>query len=186
MKSPILRLPAVDPSTGELNAVIETPKGSRNKLGFDPKLGLFKLKTVLPAGAVFPFDFGMVPNTIGEDGDPLDVLVLMDEPVAAGVLVPARLIGVIEAEQTEKGKTERNDRLIAVAADSRTHHGVRALSDLSETLVCEIEHFFESYNEARGKRFKPVGRAGPDRAQSLVRKGEKAARKKKSGKKSAG
>src|SRR5438876_43986 len=100
---------------GELNVVIETPQGSRNKFTFDEELCLFKLGGVLPLGAAFPFDFGFLPDTMGQDGDPLDVLVLMDEPAFPGCLVPARLIGVIEAEQTEKGKTERNDRLIAVA-----------------------------------------------------------------------
>ena len=101
--------------------VIETPKGSPNKLAFEPRYGTFVLKGVLPAGAVFPFDFGFVPSTRAEDGDPLDVLVLMDAPVFPGCIVPSRLVGVIEAEQTEDGKTERNDRLLAVAANSAAH-----------------------------------------------------------------
>src|ERR687894_2250957 len=105
---------------GDLNVVIETPKGSRNKYNYDGKTGLFKLGGVLPAGASFPFDFGFVPSTVGGDGDPLDVLVLMDEPPFAGCLVRTRLVGVIEAEQTERdGETTRNDRLIGVAADAR-------------------------------------------------------------------
>src|SRR5215210_8005156 len=108
----------------EINVIIETPKGSRNKYNFDEELGLFKLGGVLPAGAVFPFDFGYVPSTVGGDGDPLDVLVLMDEPAFVGCLVPARLIGVIEAEQTEEGKTTRNDRLIAVTTTSRNHRDI--------------------------------------------------------------
>src|SRR5918912_4248095 len=93
---------------GELNVIIETPKGSRNKFDYDEETGLFKIGGVLPAGASFPFDFGFVPSTVGGDGDPLDVLVLMDDPAFPGCLVAARLIGVIQAEQTEKdGKTER-------------------------------------------------------------------------------
>ncbi|HEX8201166.1 MAG TPA: inorganic diphosphatase, partial [Isosphaeraceae bacterium] len=98
--NPFDRLGAFAVKTGELNVIIETPKGSRNKFDFDEELGLFKLGGVLPAGAVFPYDFGFVPATRGGDGDPLDVLVLMDEPAFVGCLVPARLIGVIEAEQT--------------------------------------------------------------------------------------
>ena len=82
---------------GELNVVVETPKGSRNKYNYDEKLGLFKLGGVLPAGAFFPFDFGFVPATVGGDGDPLDVLVLMDEPAFTGCLVESRLLGVVEA-----------------------------------------------------------------------------------------
>src|SRR3569833_4517481 len=101
-----------------LNAVIETARGCRNKFKYDPELRLFRLAHVLPAGAVFPFDFGFVPSTRGGDGDPLDVLVLMDEPAFPGCLIAARLLGAIEAEQGDEKKMERNDRLIAVAAES--------------------------------------------------------------------
>jgi inorganic pyrophosphatase len=166
------RLPASDPDTGDLNAVVETIKGSRNKFAYDEKLALFRLKGVLPAGASFPFDFGFVPSTLGDDGDPLDVLVLMDEPAFAGCLVPARLIGVITAEQKERdGKVEVNDRLIAVASNSHTHEGVRKLSDLSANLIGEIEHFFVSYNEVKGRVFTPTGRKGPRAARTIVEAG---------------
>jgi inorganic pyrophosphatase len=166
--NPIARLPRYDPTTGALNIVIETPKGHRNKFKFDLERGLFLLGGVLPAGAVFPFDFGFIPATKGGDGDPLDVLVLMDEPAFVGCLVPARLIGVIEAEQTEKGKTERNDRLIAVAADSRDMRDITDLGQLNDHLLTEIEHFFVSYNAVKGKEFKPHGRFGPDHAARVV------------------
>jgi inorganic pyrophosphatase len=97
------------------------------------------------------------------------VLVLMDEPAFAGCLVPARLVGVITARQTERdGTTEENHRLIAVAADSHTHEGVKKLTDLSSNLLDEIEHFFVSYNEARGKTFTPTGRKGPQAARTIV------------------
>jgi len=166
---PAAMLPAFDEQSGNLNAVVETIKGSRNKFAYDEKLGLFRLKGVLPAGASFPFDFGFVPSTKGDDGDPLDVLVLMDEPAFAGCLVPARLVGVITARQTERdGTVEENHRLIAVAADSHTHEGVRKLADLSTNLIDEIEHFFVSYNQARGKTFTPTGRKGPQAAHTIV------------------
>jgi inorganic pyrophosphatase len=157
----------------ELIVIIETPKGSRNKFNYDEDLGLFKLGGVLPAGASFPFDFGFVPSTLGGDGDPLDVLLLMDEPAFVGCLVEARLIGVIEAEQTEDGETMRNDRLIAVASVSRAHKKVRSLASLNEVVVDEIEHFFISYNEIKQKTFKPLGRFGPQRALKLVAEGAK-------------
>ena len=159
--------------------MVDTPKGSRNKFKWDEKLGLYKLAGVLPAGAVFPFDFGWVPSTLGDDGDPLDVLLLMDEPAFVGCLVAARLIGVIEARQTEEGKTERNDRLIAVADESRSEKDVRALSDLPENLLHEIEHFFVSYNEVKGKKFEPTGRFGAGKARSLVEAGRERFRKEK-------
>src|SRR5215207_962390 len=165
---------------GDLNVVIETPKGSRNKYNYDEKVGLFKLGGVLPSGASFPFDFGFVPSTLGGDGDPLDVLVLMDEPAFAGCLVRTRLVGVIEAEQTERdGETTRNDRLIGVAADSRLHTRVRTLEHLGTTLLEEIEHFFVSYNQVKGKVFKPLGRFGPERALEVVEEGMKSFRRSK-------
>ncbi|HEX8737318.1 MAG TPA: inorganic diphosphatase [Pyrinomonadaceae bacterium] len=168
------KVPPFDEESGDLNVIVDTPKGSRNKYEFDEKLGLFKLGGVLAVGHSFPFDFGFIPNTLGGDGDPLDVLVLMDEPAFVGCLIPARLVGVIEAEQTEKdGKTERNDRLIAVAANSRVHEDVKSLSDLNETLVDEIEHFFISYNEAKGKQFKPLGRFAAIKAKKIVEAGIK-------------
>jgi inorganic pyrophosphatase len=158
-----------DEEKGELNVIIETPKDSRNKYAFDEDLGVFVLKGVLAAGHSFPYDFGFIPQTTGGDGDPLDVLVLMDEAAFAGCLVPSRLIGVIEAEQTEKdGKKERNDRLIAVAAGSHTHSHVKSINDLNDSLVEEIEHFFVSYNEVKGKQFKPLGRFGARKAKTLV------------------
>jgi inorganic pyrophosphatase len=165
--------------TRELHVFIDTPKGSRNKYKYDTEQSLFKLAGVLPAGAVFPFDFGYVPSTEGGDGDPLDLLVLMDEPAFVGCLVPSRLIGLIEAEQTEDGKTTRNDRLIAVAANARGHKDLQRLDQLNDNLLQEIEHFFISYNAAKGKEFVPKGRFGPDKAKQVIDKGEKQFRKRK-------
>jgi inorganic pyrophosphatase len=160
-------LPAFD-NDGNLQVIIETPKGSRNKFKYEPELGLFRLSGVLPLGAMFPFDFGFVPCTNAPDGDPLDVLVLMDEPAFVGCLLSARLIGVIEADQTENGETTRNDRLIGVAAASRDHRDIQHLEDLNANLLDEIEHFFVSYNTAKGKEFSIRARHGPDRARKIV------------------
>src|SRR6266480_7167831 len=131
------KLKPFDRKSGHLNVVIDTPKGCRNKYAFDLELNAYKLKTVLPHGTVFPFDFGSIPGTVAEDGDPLDVLVLMDEPAFTGCLVTARLLGVIEATPEEDGKTERNDRLIAVAAESHTHRNIKSIADLDSTLLHE-------------------------------------------------
>src|SRR5436305_4855829 len=133
---PLSLLPARGADGGDLNVVIETPKGYRNKFKFDEDAAVFRLSGVLPCGAVFPFDFGYLPATVGEDGDPLDVLILMDEPAFPGCVIAARLVGVVEAEQTEKGgKPERNDRLIAVSTESHNHQSVRSLADLDSHLV---------------------------------------------------
>ncbi|KUG06423.1 inorganic diphosphatase [Solirubrum puertoriconensis] len=165
------QLPTYAPGTKHLHVVIETVKGSRNKLAFDPHLGLFKLKGVLPEGSFFPYDFGFVPSTLADDGDPLDVLLLMDAPTFPGCVVEARVIGVLEAEQTETNKaTERNDRLLAVAAESRMHSDVTDVSDLPEQLMREIEHFFVAYNQVKGWQFKVTRRSGHKRAEEIVRK----------------
>lgn len=173
MQNPFVDLDAFDAESGYVNAIIDTPKGGRNKFSYDEQIGLFKLGGPLPLGAVFPFDFGYVPSTRGGDGDPLDILILMDEPAFPGCLVPAKLIGVIEAEQTEGQETTRNDRLIAVSAGSRNHSHVRFLGDLNQNLVYEIERFFISYNETKGKRFEVLGRFGPERATALIEAGIK-------------
>ena len=179
---PVSRLPPFGDDDATINVIVETSKGSRNKITFDPERGLYELGGVLPVGASFPYDFGFVPSTLGDDGDPLDVLLLMDEPVFAGCLVSARLVGVITAEQQERdGAVERNDRLLAVAEKSRLHADVRGLDDLGDTLLEEIEHFFVSYNEIKGKRFTPTGRKGARAARKIVEKGaERFARRRRS------
>jgi inorganic pyrophosphatase len=164
----MIDLEPFDKEFGHVNAIIDTPKGSRNKFKYDEKIGIFRLGGALPIGAVFPFDFGYIPSTKAGDGDPLDILILMDDPAFVGCLVPAKLIGVIEAEQTEDHQTTRNDRLIGVAADSRNHSDVRFVGDLNSNLVHEIERFFVSYNETKGKKFEILGRFGPDRARALI------------------
>lgn len=170
MPLPLDQLPARVPhSHTRVHVVVETPKGSRNKLDFDPELGAFKLAGVLPEGHSFPYDFGFVPSTKAADGDPLDVLLLLNAPAFPGVVVEARLLGALEIEQHDKdGPTRRNDRLLAVAADSREHQHLRTISDLSAELLHEIEHFFQSYNEAKGGELRVLRRVGPKRAQVLL------------------
>ena len=171
------RLKPFDRKSGNLNVIIETPKGCRNKYAFDFDFKNYRLKSVLPNGAVFPFDFGSIPATTADDGDPLVFLLLMDEPAFTECVVRARLLGVIEAAQTSDGKTERNDRLIAVAAESRTHSSLKSLGMLDSELIKEIEHFFVSYNQIRGKEFKPIARKGPHVATRLVQKHQKGKKK---------
>ncbi len=158
-------------------AIIETPKGFRNKFDYDPDSGLFKLGGLLPEGMMFPFDFGFIPSTLGEDGDPLDILVLMDAPAHVGCLIEVRIIGIIEAEQTQEGKTESNDRLLGVAIHSYDHEGLESISDVSRTLLDQLEEFFISYNKQRGKKFKVTGTGGPKKAISFLKAGIRAAKK---------
>ncbi len=157
---------------GDVNAIVETPQGSRNKFAFNLENGLFELDKPMPIGVTFPFEFGFVPGTLGGDGDPVDLLILIDAPTFVGCLVKARLLGVIDAEQKEvDGKVVRNDRLIGVAVESRRHRNIQSLHSLSEELLSEIEHFFISYNQVMGKQFFPLGRFGPQRAIERVREG---------------
>ena len=165
-------------------AVIETPKGNRNKFDYDPAAGLFMLGGLLPEGMMFPFDFGFIPSTLGDDGDPLDIMVLMDAPAHVGCLIEVRIVGIIEAKQTEDGKTERNDRLLGVAVHSYDHEGIQSIGDVSKTLLEQVEEFFVSYNKQRGKKFTITGTGGPKKAIKHLKAGihaHKSAAKKRKG-----
>jgi inorganic pyrophosphatase len=122
---------------------------------------------------MFPFDFGFIPSTLGEDGDPLDILVLMDAPAHVGCLIDVRLVGVISAEQSEGGKKETNDRLLGVAIHSYDHEDVATIDDVSKTLLSQVEEFFVSYNKQRGKKFKVTGTSGPKKAIRFLKTGIK-------------
>lgn len=176
---PLSQLPAMDEASGDVTAVIETPKGSPNKYDYDQGCATFRLAGVMPEGTTFPYDFGFIPSTVAEDGDPLDVLVFLDAPVVVGCVLTVRLIGVIEAKQRKKDEEWiRNDRLLAVATHAHTHQHVETLDDLRPHLVDEIEAFFQHYNEMKGSEFKPVGRSGPKKARKLLDQAEAAFRTK--------
>lgn len=156
-----------------IEVIIETPKGCRNKYNYDEKLKAFKLKKILPAGAVFPFDFGFIPDTKAEDGDPLDVLVIMDEPAYPGTIIECRILGALKAKQSEKGMMIENDRLIAVSTVSRDYSNVKELKDLNDNLKDEIQHFFVSYNNEEGKIFQPQGWADSEEAMEMIKETHK-------------
>src|ERR1700759_2016709 len=164
----------LDDKTGTCRAIIETPKGCRNKFDYDPETGLFKLGGLLPEGMMFPFDFGFIPSTLGEDGDPLDIMVLMDAPAHVGCLIDVRIIGIIDAEQTQDGKTEKNSRILGAAVHSYEHENLLSMSDVSKTLLSQVEEFFVSYNKQRGKKFKITDTGGPKKALQYLKSGIKA------------
>ena len=137
-----------------VNVIIETPYKSRNKFDYDKETGLFKFHKVIPTGMEFPCEMGFIPRTKGEDGDPLDALVLMDELTYPGCLVEGRLLGAIKATQKEKGEKEiRNDRYILVPANMKEYDHLQDIKDLNETKVKEIADFFKNYNKAVGRKF---------------------------------
>jgi len=165
-------LPTFNQDDEALQVVIETPKGSHNKYDYNPDTGCFELAKVLPEGMTFPYDFGLIPSTLGDDGDPLDILVLLDFPAIAGCLLKARLIGAIQAKQKDKGASwERNDRLIAVAEHAHSHEDVRQLEDLQPRVLHELKEFFVEYNKLDGKKFKPLRDCNAGHAAKLVRRG---------------
>jgi inorganic pyrophosphatase len=160
-----------------LNVIIETPKGSLGKFKFDEKIGLFRMDKLLPVGMVFPHDFGFIPGTHAEDGDPLDVLVLTEAIVFPGCVVNAREVGIIEAEQTEEGETIRNDRVVAVEINSRDYEEMKAVDDLGKRMMDEIEAFFVQYNKLQGRKFKIIGLKSARHAGQLIEQSMRAARK---------
>ncbi len=157
----------------QINVTIETPKGSRNKFKYDPSTRQFRLSKVMPEGMVFPYDFGFVPSTKAEDGDPLDVLVLTDEPLFPGCVVQCTLIGAIEAEQKEQGKTKRNDRLVMVANQSLLYSDIKTLQDVNPKVLEQIEAFFVNYQKVRKIEFTVLGRSGPQSAAAILEKSMK-------------
>jgi inorganic pyrophosphatase len=161
---------------GTIRVVIETPKGSRNKYAFDAEERVFVLKTVLPAGMAFPYDFGFVPSTRAEDRDPVDVLVLMDEPAFAGCVLKCRLVGVIEGEQISGKKKIRNDRLIAVERDNHSFAAVTHVDDLGKAFVKELEAFFVNYHALSSTHYRIVGVRGPRHARRRLKEGRRAVR----------
>lgn len=167
-----------DPHT--LQVVIETPKGSRNKFAFDHDLKVFTLKKVLPAGMVFPYDFGFVPSTMAEDGDPTDVLVLMDEPAFPGCVLNCRVIGIIEGEQGSKKEMERNDRVVAIEQANHSYAHVKHIDDLGKKFVRELEEFFVNYHKLSGKKYGVLDVRGPGEARRRIKDGIRAFKKRRS------
>ena len=160
-----------------IQVVIETPKGSRNKYAFDEEQRVFELKKVLPAGMAFPYDFGFIPRTLADDGDPVDVLVLMDEPAFPGCLLKCRLIGVIEGEQGDKKEKVRNDRIVAVEKENHSWADIKVIDDLGKTFLRELEDFFVNYHELSGEHYRVIDVRGPKQARKCIDSGMRAARR---------
>lgn len=154
---------------GLVNVVIETPRGSRNKFAYDQDLRVIRLKKVLPAGMEFPYDFGFIPSTRAEDGDPLDALLLMDESAHPGTLMRCRAVGIIEGEQKEDGKTERNDRVLMVSEFSSQYAHVKDVSDLDKKLLEALENFFVNYHQLDSVKFKLLACRGAKDARKAIK-----------------
>ncbi|HYD04122.1 MAG TPA: inorganic diphosphatase [Reyranella sp.] len=167
----LVELPVRDRDTGDITVVVETPKASHNKYKYDPRAHALQLGAVLAEGLAFPYDFGFIPSTLGDDGDPLDVLLFLDHGVPPGTVATARLIGVLEVRQRteQERKWKRNDRFLAVATHAHAHQHLKTLADLRPNLLEEIESFFTHYAGLNGKQLEVLARKGPRRAEKLVK-----------------
>lgn len=162
----------LDPQFGEgntLRVVVETPRGSRHKYAWDEKISAFVLRFTLPSGMTWPYDYGFIPRTKGEDGDPLDVLVLMDEPTFPGCVLRVRLIGAFSVEKNGK----RNDRYVACLLPgqeaSLSTDGYKTIEDLPEQLLAEMESFLTMYSAQKGNEVHVLGRTDANRSIAAVR-----------------
>lgn len=156
-----------------ISAIVESPKGSAVKFKYQPDTRSFKLHKALPAGMVFPFDFGFIPDTKGEDGDPLDIVVVSEFQTFTGCVMDCRIIGGIKVKQTEKdGRTLRNDRFIGIASVSQLFAAINNTDDFSQRFMDELTAFFKNYSELTGKKFEALGSMTPDEANTLIQKGK--------------
>ena len=160
-----------------IQVVIETPQGCRNKYALNIDEGIFGLTKVLPAGMAFPQNFGFIPSTLGGDGDPLDVLVLLDEAAFPGCLLKCRVIGIIQGEEGSKKKMERNDRIVAIEESNHRWAHVKHIDDLGKKFVRELEEFFVNYHKLSGKKYRIINVKGPGEAHRTIKKGIKAGKK---------
>ncbi|HEX3935495.1 MAG TPA: inorganic diphosphatase [Puia sp.] len=152
-----------------ITAMVESPKGFNQKFEFEPEERRFRLSKILPAGLVFPFDFGMIPGTKGADGDPLDVIIVSENATFPGCMIDCRIIGAFQAEQTERdGKKMRNDRFVAIPVVSQLFPEVNELAQLPQSILNQLEHFFKNYNEQAGKEFRVTRRLSAAEALPLI------------------
>ncbi len=148
-----------------VTAVIEIPSGSRNKYELDKETGLIKLDRVLYSAVHYPGDYGFVPRTLHEDGDPLDVLVLVKEQTFSGCLIDVRPIGVLR--MLDKG--EPDDKILAVPRFDPYHEEWFDIADIPSHQLKEVEHFFHSYKDLEGKRVTIQGWGKSDEAMEVIR-----------------
>jgi inorganic pyrophosphatase len=147
-----------------VNAVIEVPGGQANKYEYDKALHCFRLDRPLYTSVHYPGDYGFIPSTLAEDGDPLDILVLLPQPSFAGCLIEARPIGALDMLDQKV----HDQKVLAVAESTPTHVGIRNYKDLAAHALRAIEHFFEIYKELEGKRTEVRGWLDAAQSRALI------------------
>ncbi len=153
-------------------AVVETPRGSRAKLEFDSKLGAFTLSKPLLAGLTYPYDWGFIPSTKADDGDPLDVLIIHDAATYPGLVLPCVPIGVLKVVQKTDGKSERNDRIFAVPDRAPFEGDLQDIRRLPPRAIGELEEFFRATDALESKKLEFEGWHGPNQAKKLIKASE--------------
>ena len=159
-----LSLPIGDRAPDEVNAVIEIPRGTANKYEYDKQLNVFRLDRNLHSPVHYPGDYGFIPSTLSLDGDPLDVLVLVDAPSFPGCLMSVRPVGVLR--MIDQGKED--EKLLAVGTNNPIFRDVNDYEQLYPHLLLEIEHFFTVYKELEAKSTRVVGWQNAEAARSVV------------------
>src|SRR5262245_41528862 len=144
-----------------VHVVVETPRGSRAKFAYDPKLETFILSKSLLTGLTYPHDWCFVPSTKADDGDPLDIMVSHEAPSFAGIVLTRRSLGILQTQQKRRRNAERNDRLFAVPQRSHSEQGLRDVRDLSRPIQQALEKFFIATDELEDKKLEIIGWKGP-------------------------
>ena len=147
-----------------VTAVIEIARGSRNKYELDKETGLMKLDRVLYSAVHYPGDYGFIPRTLFEDGDPLDILVRINEPTFPGCMIEVRPIGVLK--MLDKG--EPDDKVLAVPVNDPFHSEYFDIADIPQHFLKEVEHFFHIYKDLEGKRVQILGWEKSDVAMQVI------------------
>ncbi len=164
------RIPA-QPKPGLLNVLIEIAAGSKNKYEFDKDLGALALDRVLSSSVMYPYDYGFIPNTLADDGDPLDGMVIMDEPTFPGCVIAARPIGMME--MIDGG--DRDEKILCVPDKDPRYAHVKSLKDIPQHRLDEISEFFKTYKNLEKKTVEVLGWKDVDAVLPLVEKCIKAA-----------
>uniref|UniRef100_B8HQM5 Inorganic pyrophosphatase n=1 Tax=Cyanothece sp. (strain PCC 7425 / ATCC 29141) TaxID=395961 RepID=B8HQM5_CYAP4 len=165
-----LSLIPAQPKPGLINVLIEIPGGSKNKYEFDKEMNAFALDRVLYASVQYPYDYGFIPNTLADDGDPLDGLVIMDQPTFPGCVIAARPIGLLE--MIDGG--DRDEKILCVPAKDPRYAEVKSLKDLPPHRLDEIAEFFRTYKNLEKKVTEILGWQDADQVLPLVEKCVKA------------
>ena len=149
------------PSVPEIvYAVIEIPKGSRNKYEYDKDMEAFALDRVLYSPFHYPAEYGIIPQTLWDDGDPMDIIVLMDQPTFPGCVIESRPIGIMKMIDGE----DSDDKILSVPVNEPKYNHVKDIDDLPSALLNEIMHFFQEYKTLEGKETKVLGWEGVEEA----------------------